>query len=163
MNRTLNFPTLLQAFFIDRLIAQRNASANTIAAYRDTFRLLFDYARKQLGKAPSALTLEDLNASFIGTFLNHLETDRGNSARSRNARLAAIHSFFHYVAFQLPERSSLVQRVLAISGKRHERALVDYLKEDDEVAVVCQTTTTEPDPSLASPMLLPPCASKGNL
>ena len=136
MTRTLDFPALLQAFFTDRLIAQRNASANTIAAYRDTFRLLFDYARKQLSKAPSALTLEDLNASFIGTFLNHLETDRGNSARSRNARLAAIHSFFQYVAYQLPEHSSLVQRVLAISGKKHERALVDYLKEEETNALL---------------------------
>ena len=68
--KTLTFPSLLQAFFTDRLIAQRNASPNTIAAYRDTFRLLFDYAKKELGKAPSALTLEDLNSSFIGAFLN---------------------------------------------------------------------------------------------
>jgi site-specific recombinase XerD len=136
MKHALNFPALLQAFFTDRLIAQRNASPNTIAAYRDSFRLLFDYAREQLGKAPSALTLEDLNSSFIGSFLNHLEQDRGNSARSRNARLAAIHSFFRYVAYQLPEQSSSVQRVLAIPGKKHERALVEYLTEDETSALL---------------------------
>ena len=136
MKHALNFPALLQAFFTDRLITQRNASAHTIAAYSDTFRLLFDYARKQLGKAPSALILEDLNSSFICAFLDHLEKDRGNSARSRNARLAAIHSFFQYVAYQLPEHSSLVQRVLAIPGKRHERALVEYLKEEETNALL---------------------------
>ena len=131
MTLALTFPFLLQAFFTDRLIAQRNASPNTIAAYRDTFRLLFDYAKKELGKAPSALTLEDLNSSFIGAFLNHLEQDRGNSARSRNVRLAAIHSFFHYVAYQLPEHNALVQQVLTIPGKKHERALVEYLTEEE--------------------------------
>jgi len=136
MKDALNFPALLQAFFTDRLIAQRNASPNTIAAYRDSFRLLFDYARKQLGKPPSALTLEDLNSSFIGAFLKHLEQDRGNSARSRNARLAAIHSFFRYVAYQLPELSANVQRVLAIPGKKHERALVEYLTEDETSALL---------------------------
>ncbi len=136
MKTVLNFPALLQAFFTDRLIAQRNASPNTIAAYRDTFRLLFEYARKQLRKAPSALTLEDLNSSFIGAFLDHLEHDRGNGARSRNARLAAIHSFFHYVAYQLPEHSSFVQRVLAIPGKKHARALVEYLTEEESKALV---------------------------
>ncbi len=136
MKTVLNFPALLQAFFTDRLIAQRNASPNTIAAYRDTFRLLFEYARKQLRKTPSALTLEDLNSSFIGAFLDHLEHDRGNGARSRNARLAAIHSFFQYVAYQLPEHSSFVQRVLAIPGKKHERALVEYLTEEESNALV---------------------------
>jgi len=136
MKSPLSFSALLQAFFTDRLIAQRNASPNTIAAYRDTFRLLFEYARKQLRKVPSALTLEDLNSSFIGTFLDHLERDRGNGARSRNARLAAIHSFFHYVAYQLPEHSSSVQRVLAIPGKKHERALVEYLTEEEGHALL---------------------------
>jgi integrase/recombinase XerD len=136
MKSVLSFPALLQTFFTDRLIAQRNASPNTIAAYRDTFRLLFDYAQEQLGKAPSVLMIEDLNSSFIGTFLDHLERDRGNSARSRNARLAAVHSFFRYAAYQLPEHSSLVQRVLAIPGKMYERALVDYLNEDEANALV---------------------------
>ena len=136
MKHILGFPALLQAFFTDRLLAQLNASAHTVAAYRDTFRLLFGYAQKHLGKAPSALTLEDLNSSFIGAFLDHLERDRGNSARSRNARLAGIHSFFRYVAYQLPEHSSLVQRVLAIPGKKHERALVEYLTKEETSALL---------------------------
>ena len=136
MKHALTFPCLLQSFFTDRLIAQRNASPNTIAAYRDSFRLLFNYAHEQLGKAPSALTLDDLDSSFIGAFLNHLEQDRGNSARSRNARLAAIHSFFRYAAYQLPELSSNVQRVLAIPGKNYERALVEYLTKDETSALL---------------------------
>jgi len=136
MNIALNFPALLQAFFTDRLIAQRNASAHTVAAYRDTFRLLFDYAREQLGKAPSALALEDLNCAFVGAFLDHLQRDRGNRERSRNARLAAIHSFFQYVAYQMPEHSSLVQRVLAIPGKKYERALVEYLNKEETRALL---------------------------
>jgi len=136
MKLALDFPTLLQAFFTNRLMEQLNASAHTIAAYRDTFRILFDYAQNHLGKAPSALTLEDMNSSFIGQFLNHLEQDRGNNARSRNARLAAIHSFFRYVAYQLPEHSSLIQRVLAIPGKKHERALVEYLTEEETGAIL---------------------------
>lgn len=136
MKSVLNFPTLLQAFFTERLVAQRNASAHTISAYRDTFRLLFEYAQKHLNKAPSLLTVEDLNCSFIGAFLNHLEQERGNSARSRNARLAAIHSFFRYVSYQLPEHSSLVQRVLAIPGKKYERAIIDYLSADESSALL---------------------------
>jgi len=136
MKIALDFPALLQAYFTDRLMTQLDASANTIAAYRDTFRLLFDYAQQQLGRQPSALTLEDLNGSFIGAFLEHLERDRGNSARSRNARLAAIHSFFQYVAFQLPEYSSLVQRVLAIPGKKYERVLVEYLSDEETRAIL---------------------------
>lgn len=127
MKITSDFPSLLQAFFTDRLMAQRNASPHTIAAYRDTFRLLFAYAREQLGKPPSALTLEDMDSSFIGAFLDHLEYNRGNSARSRNARLAGIRSFFRYLAYQVPEHSSLVQRVLAMPSKKHQRAMIDFL------------------------------------
>jgi site-specific recombinase XerD len=127
MKITANFSALLEAFFTDRLMHQRNASPHTIAAYRDTFRLLLYYAQEQLKTAPSALTLENLNAPFIGAFLNHLEKQRGNSARSRNLRLAAIHSFFRYAAFEHPEHSALIQRVLAIPSKRYERALVDFL------------------------------------
>lgn len=131
-----DFPSLLQAFFTDRLIAQRNASPHTIAAYRDTFRLLFAYAQEQLGKPPSALTLEDLDSSFIGAFLDHLEHKRGNSARSRNARLAGIRSFFRYLAYQVPEHSSRVQRVLAMPSKKHQRAMVDFLTETETRALL---------------------------
>lgn len=99
-----SFPALLQSFFTERLFRQRSASGHTIAGYRDAFRLLLRYAAERLGKTPSNLRLEDLDAAFIGQFLDHLEHERGNSARTRNARLAAIHSFFHYVA--LEERCS---------------------------------------------------------
>lgn len=131
-----DFPALLQTFFADRLMAQRNASPHTIAAYRDTFRLLFAYALEHLGKPPSALTLEALDCSFIGSFLDHLEHTRGNSARSRNARLAAIRSFFRYAAYQLPEHSSQIQRVLAMPSKKHQRALVEFLTEQETRALL---------------------------
>jgi integrase/recombinase XerD len=131
MKTTSNFPTLMQAFFTDRLMAQRNASPHTIEAYRDTFRLLLSYAQKQLGKLPSALTLEDLDSSFIGAFLDHLENTRGNSARSRNARLAGIRSFFRYLAYQVPEHSARIQRVLAMPSKKYQRAMIDFLIEKE--------------------------------
>lgn len=122
-----SFPSLLQAFFTERLMHQRNASPHTIAAYRDTFRLLLRYSHEKLGKAPFQLQLEDLNAAFIGTFLDHIEKEGGVCATSRNVRLAGIRSFFHYLAFQQPEHSALIQRVLAIPRKRQDRALVEYL------------------------------------
>ena len=127
MKTDAGFPALLETFFTDRLMRQRQASPHTIAAYRDAFRLLLRYAEKRLGASPSAVRLEDLDATFIGDFLHSLETDRNNTARTRNARLAAIHSFFRYVAFERPESSALVQRVMAIPNKRHARALVDFL------------------------------------
>lgn len=136
MNIECSFPALLQTFFTDRLMAQRDASPHTIAAYRDTFRLLFAYAREHLDKPPSALTLEDLDSSFIGRFLDHLEQARHNGARSRNARLAAIRSFFRYAAYQLPEHSSLVQRVLAMPGKKYQRTLIEYLTEEETTAIL---------------------------
>ena len=126
---TSPFPTLLQAFFSDRLLLQRHVSPHTIAAYRDTFRLLLVYTQEQLGKAPSGLRLEDLDAKLISHFLQHLEQQRGNGARSRNLRLAAIRSFFRYAAFEAPEHAELIQRVLAMPNKRYERALVSFLCE----------------------------------
>ena len=131
MKNRFTFPALLQAFFTDRLMAQRNASPHTITAYRDTFRLLFAYAQHQLGKPPSALTLEDIDSSFIGAFLDYLEHARSNSARTRNARLAAIRSFFRYLAYQVPEHSSRVQRVLAMPSKKHPRTMIDFLTGDE--------------------------------
>jgi integrase/recombinase XerD len=131
MNMPSNFPILMEAFFTDRLMRQRNASPHTVAAYRDTFRLLFAYAWQTLHKAPSSLTLDDLSSPFIGAFLDHLEQDRGNTARTRNARLAAIHAFFRYLVFEQPEKSALVQRVLAMPSKRCERALVAYLMPNE--------------------------------
>jgi len=122
-----NFPTLLEAFFTDRLMRQRQASPNTIASYRDTFCLLLKFTQQKLKKNPSVLTIKDLDVSCIGAFLEHLEQDRGNGARSRNARLAAIHSFFKYVALHDPTYSAVVQRVLAIPSKRFDRKPIDFL------------------------------------
>jgi len=127
MKNATSFPSLLESFFTQRLIAQRRVSPHTISSYRDTFRLLLQFAKKHLGKAPSALTLEDLNAPFLGVFLDDLEGTRANSARSRNLRLTAIRSFFRYAALEAPQHSGLIQRVLAIPNKRQPRPLVDFL------------------------------------
>jgi site-specific recombinase XerD len=136
MNITTKLSGLLEAFFTERLMRQRCASPHTIAAYRDAFRLLLRYAKERLKKAPSALTLADLEAPFISSFLDHLENERGNSVRSRNLRLAAIHSFFRYIAFQEPGQAELIQRVLAIPIKRHDRALVAFLSRAEVEALL---------------------------
>ena len=127
MKTSGDLPTLLQAFFTDRLMRERQVSPHTIASYRDSFRMLFAYAQQRLNKPPSALRLEDLDASFIGGFLDHLEKARRNTARTRNLRLTAIHSFFRYIAFREPDRSALIQRVLAIPSKRFRRTLIAFL------------------------------------
>ena len=123
-------PTL-QAFFTDRLARQRNASPHTIAAYRDTLRLLLAFAQQRTGKQPCKLDLDDLDAPLIGAFLDHLEHERHNSIRTRNARLAAIRSLFHYAAHKHPEHAETISRVLAIPPKRFERALVTFLTEPE--------------------------------
>src|ERR1700730_7590569 len=122
---------LLEAFFTKRLMQERQASPHTIAAYRDTFRLLFVFVQQRLKKAPSALTVADLDAPLIGAFLDHLERSRGNKARTRNARLAALHSFFRYVALQEPAHAALIQRVLAMPNKRYHRTTVDFLTREE--------------------------------
>jgi integrase/recombinase XerD len=127
---------VLQEFFTRRLISQRDASPATIAAYRDTFRLLLSFAATRAGKEPSALGLADLDAPAITTFLEHLQSGRGNSPRTRNARLAAIHSLFTYAALRHPEHAALIQRVLAIPGKRRDRAAVTYLTADETDAML---------------------------
>ena len=125
------FAPLLQAFFTDRLIGQRRASAHTVTGYRDTFRLLLTFAAARTGKKPSSLDIADLDAPLIGAFLDHLEHDRGNSVRTRNYRLAAIHSLFGYAALRHPEHAATIQRVLAIPTKRCERNLVSWLTEPE--------------------------------
>lgn len=125
------FAPLIQGFFTERLMGQRQASPHTVAAYRDSFRLLLEYAEKTVGKSPTSLHLEDLDAALVGKFLEHLEKERGNSARTRNARLAAIHSFYRYVAFQEPSYGSHTQRVLAIPNKRANRPLVPFLSKPE--------------------------------
>jgi site-specific recombinase XerD len=131
MKEVADFPSLLETFFTRRLIAQRKASPHTIASYRDTFRLLLQFAENRLSKAPSGLTMEDLNAPFLGVFLDHLESTRANGARSRNLRLTAIRSFFRYAALESPQHSGLIQRVLAIPNKRQPRPLVGFLTRDE--------------------------------
>jgi site-specific recombinase XerD len=117
----------LQAFFTNRLITQRNCSPQTIAAYRDTFTLLLRFVHDQTGKQPFELDLDDLDAPLIGAFLTHLERDRGNSARTRNARLGAIHSFYRFAALEHPEHAHTIARVMAIPTKRQQRSTVCYL------------------------------------
>jgi site-specific recombinase XerD len=123
-------PTL-QAFFSDRLINQRHASQHTIAAYRDTIRLLLRFAAERTGRPPTDLDISDLDAPLIGAFLEHIEQERGNSARTRNARLAAIRSLFRYAALEHPEHAATISRVLSIPPKRFERALVTFLAEPE--------------------------------
>jgi len=123
-------PTL-QAFFGDRLISQRQASPHTVAAYRDTLRLLLAFASQTTGRQPSQLDIDDLDAPLIGAFLDHLEHERNNGIRTRNARLAAIRSLFKYAALKHPEHAATIQRVLAIPSKRFERALVTFLTEPE--------------------------------
>ena len=131
MNTATHFPRLLEAFFVDRLLRQRQASPHTIAAYRDSFCLLLQFAQRHLHKNPATLALENLDAPFIGAFLDHLQQDRGNGARSRNARLAAIHSFFRYAALYEPSHGALIQRVLAIPSKRYTRKTIEFLTRSE--------------------------------
>jgi site-specific recombinase XerD len=135
-------PTL-QAFFTDRLASQRGASPNTVAGYRDTFRLLLRFASGRANKQPCELDIGDLDAPLVAAFLEHLEADRHNSVRTRNNRLAAIHSLFSYAALLHPEHAASIQRVLAIPAKRFERNLVTYLTDEevDALLAACDTTT----------------------
>ena len=134
-------PTL-GAFFTERLIGQRNVSPHTVEAYRDSFRLLLSFAQAETGKSPSSLDLEDIDAPLVGSFLHHLEVDRGNSSRTRNARLATIHSLFEYAALRHPEHAAHIQRVLAIPAKRFERALVSFLDDDEVKALLSAPNQT---------------------
>jgi site-specific recombinase XerD len=130
---------LLQRFFTDRLMLQRQASVHTVAAYRDTFRLLLGFVASRTGRQPARLSVTDLDAPMIAAFLEHLQTARGNTTATRNARLAAISSFFRYAALHAPDHAAIIQRVLAIPPKRRDRAIVAYL------------TDTEIDALLAAP------------
>jgi integrase/recombinase XerD len=136
MKRSCNVATLIERYFTERLMRQRNVSANTIASYGDTFRLLFTFAQTRLRRAPSSLELKDLDAPFIGTFLADLERKRGASVRTRNLRLTAIRSFFRFVSFEEPAHSALIQRVLAIPNKRHDRRQVHFLTRPEIEAIL---------------------------
>jgi integrase/recombinase XerD len=134
-------PTM-QAFFTDRLIRERGASPHTIAAYRDTLKLLLAFASKRLRRQPCRLDIGDLDAPVIAAFLDHLERDRGNSVRTRNARLATIHSLFRYAALRHPEHLQDIERVLSIPPKRSDRALVTFLDEHEIDALLAAPDRT---------------------
>jgi len=127
---------VLQGFFTDRLARQKKASPNTVAAYRDTFRLLLAFASARARKPPSQLSVADLDATMVGAFLQHLEDQRGNGSATRNARLAAIHSLFKYAAPRAPEHAAVISQVLAIPPRRRERAVVSYLTAEEIDALV---------------------------
>ncbi len=128
--------TLLRAFFLDRLVAQRNASPQTVAAYRDSFRLLLEFAHQHIAKAPERLELNDVDAPLVLAFLDHLERDRHNTIRSRNARFAAIRSFMHFAAFKDPTALPSIQRVLAIPMKRFDKPLLGFLSKGEIQAIL---------------------------
>jgi integrase/recombinase XerD len=128
-------PTL-ESFFTVRLVAQRNASPNTVAAYRDAFRLLLTFVHESKGIAPAKLSFEDLDATVVSSFLDHLESHRHVTIKTRNARLAAIHSLFRFAALSHPEHAALIGRVLAIPAKRAPRPLISYLTSAEIDALV---------------------------
>lgn len=138
---TVLAPTL-EAFFTERLIAQKRASAHTVASYRDAFRLLLVFAQLRTGKAPSTLDIADLDAPLIAAFLAHLEAERANSVTTRNARLAAVHSLFRFAALRHPEHAALIQRVLAIPPKRPDRTEVSFLTPDEVDALLAAPDRT---------------------
>ena len=132
----IGFGQLVQDFFLRRLVAQRGASARTVESYRDAFELLFGYLEQRTGKPPSALRMADLDAPAVLDFLDHLETGRGNSVRTRNARLAAIHSFMRYAAIRDPASLPITGRVLAIPAKRFDRPVLGYLSREQVAAIL---------------------------
>ncbi|HET9642623.1 MAG TPA: tyrosine-type recombinase/integrase [Burkholderiaceae bacterium] len=142
MKPACNVAPLIERFFSERLIRQQDVSANTIASYRDTFRLLFKFAQARLRKAPSVLTLDELDAPFIGAFLTDLETKRGISVTTRNLRLTAVRSFFRFVSFEEPAHSALIQRVLAIPSKRHDKRQLNFLTRTEIEAVLAAPDRT---------------------
>jgi site-specific recombinase XerD len=142
MSASLSAAPLIERYFTVRLIRQREVSAHTVASYRDTFRLLFRFAQKRLRKLPSMLALEDLDATLIDAFLADLETERGVSVRTRNLRLTAIRSFFRFVSFEEPAASALIQRVLAIPAKRHDKRQIDFLTRAEIDAILAAPDRT---------------------
>ncbi|HCW6768429.1 TPA: tyrosine-type recombinase/integrase [Legionella pneumophila] len=142
MIQTYPLPKYVQRFFTERLLTQLYASPNTIASYRDTFRLLLRFAEAQLGHAPTNLQVAHLDASFIGRFLTHCEEERGNSARSRNTKLAAIRSFFKYIANNEPQLLLHCQKILAMPSKRYEKRVINFLQCDEIEALLAAPDTT---------------------
>lgn len=140
--KAANFPSLIQRFFTDRLCTQMEASRHTVAAYRDTFRLLIRYANERRGRPPTKLTIEDIDADLVADFLTHVETARGNTARTRNTRLAAIRSFFRYVALTEPGWLLHCQRILAMPSKRYVKRSVTFLDAEEIAALLAAPDRT---------------------
>ena len=136
MTTSATFAPLLERFFTQRLMQQRQASPHTISSYRDTFRQFLKFVQQRLHKPPSRLNFEDIDAPLIVAFLDELEKHQGVSVRTRNLRLAAIHSFFHYAALETPAHSAQIQRVLAIPSKRFTRTLVHFLTRPEVDALL---------------------------
>jgi site-specific recombinase XerD len=136
------FPTLLQRFFTQRLMQEKRVSPNTISSYRDTFRLLLQFARKRLRTAPDKLAFEKLDAPLIAAFLSDLEKERGVTVRTRNLRLTAIRSFFRFAAYEMPTHSAQIQRVLATPAKRFDRKLIDFLTRPEVDALLAAVDKT---------------------
>src|ERR1700746_1350243 len=133
---TLSLAPLLERFFTQRLMQQRQASPHTISSDRETLPLLLKFGQQRLHQPPALLTFEAIDAPLIAAFLDHLEKHRGLSARSRNLRLTAIRSFFRYAAFELPDHAAQIQRVLAIPAKRYPKTLVNYLSREEAEALL---------------------------
>lgn len=136
MTARVSFASLLERFFTERLSRQRQASPHTIASYRDTFKLLLQFIQKQLRKAPSTLTLEDVDAALVAAFLDDLEATRGVTARTRNLRLTAVHSFFRFASYEAPTHAAQIARVMAIPAKKFQRALVPFLSRAEVDALL---------------------------
>jgi site-specific recombinase XerD len=141
LDKPSQFASLVERFFVDRLMSQKDASPRTVESYRDTFRMIFRYAEQQLRKSPMQLTLNDFNAKLILGFLNHLEKDRHNCIRSRNARLAALHSFSRYVSMQCPPAMYLARQILDIPMKRFEKPLLVFLSREEIAALLAAPGT----------------------
>jgi site-specific recombinase XerD len=135
MTPPVSLAPLLERFFTQRLMQQRQASPHTITSYRDTFRQFLKFVQQRLQKPPSRLNFEEIDAPLIVTFLDHVEK-HGLSVRSRNLRLTALHSFFRYAAFEVPAYSAQIQRVLAIPSKRFTRTLVPFLTRPEVDALL---------------------------
>jgi site-specific recombinase XerD len=136
MTAAISLAPVLERFFAQRLIQERRVSPHTICSYRDTFRLFLKFTQRRRHKPPSALAFEEIDAPLVVAFLDHLEKQRGVSVRSRNLRLTAIHSFFRYVALELPTHSAQIQRVLAVPSKRFTRTLVRFLTRPEVDALL---------------------------
>lgn len=130
------FSSLVQKYFLERLVNQKGASHQTIAAYRDTFKLFFKYVKKETNKDPTDITVDDFNSDLVLGFLNYLEVDRANCVRSRNARLATLRSFAKYLALQCPHALSDAHQILSIPNKRFEKPLIEFLTREEVQAIL---------------------------